>query len=176
MIGDKWLHSLWSTSRVQYAGYLYRSFSMSDCPTPIPDRDHTADDEDVFARIIATSGLGRPSQGETLQDETVDHVVHVRKKRRHTGFIPLPNYLLVTLKPLPGYAWVVFLVLWRKSLLEQSLTVSATSALLRQFGITRMQKARALEALSQLGLLTLTRRGRKNPLVTLDVDTPPWRH
>ena len=64
---------------------------MFDCPPPMSDRDPTADDEDVFTRIIAMSGLGRSSQGETLQDETVEHVVHVRKQKRHAGFIPLPN-------------------------------------------------------------------------------------
>jgi hypothetical protein len=139
------------------------------------DKEISEKQENVFNRIIAANFTANSvSSPPSTSEDSSRGLPHRQGPRR--GFFLFPELLACLLKPQPGYVWVVFLVLWRKSMMKRSLTVSLTSTGLMHFGVTRMQKARALAALTRTGLLSVTRQGRKNPLVTLEVETPPWKH
>jgi hypothetical protein len=88
--------------------------------------------------------------------------------RLNRAFIPpLPWRIVCRLARLSGKAWVIYLVLWRLSRMYRTRTLEVTSMNLRALGVSRHQKARGLQALAAAGLLTVDRRARKNPQVTL---------
>jgi hypothetical protein len=72
---------------------------------------------------------------------------------------------------LPGKALAVWMVLWFLAKVKRATTFVLTQAALNQHGITRWEKYAALEALEAAGLISVCRRGRKSPEVTL-LDTP----
>jgi hypothetical protein len=88
--------------------------------------------------------------------------------RLNRAFIPpLPWRLLCLLAGLPGKALVIYLALWRLSRMYKTRTLDVTSTSLRGLGVSRMQKARGLQVLATAGLLTVDRRPKKNPQVTI---------
>ena len=87
------------------------------------------------------------------------------KKRR---FLPaLSEPLFDKLVSLPGKSWAVYLIVLQRSRMERTNPVALTTSRLKQSGISRMDKLRALAALEKSGLISVERRPRKNPLVTL---------
>jgi hypothetical protein len=72
---------------------------------------------------------------------------------------------------LPGKALAVGMVLWYLARRSRSSTVVLTQAALTQHGISRWEKYAALNALESTGLVTVRRRGKKNPEVTV-LDPP----
>ena len=60
------------------------------------------------------------------------------------------------------------LILYR-SWQQQTPTVVVSNTMLRQYGISRETKRRALEQLEAAGLITVEWRATKNPIVTVDV-------
>jgi DNA-binding transcriptional ArsR family regulator len=82
-------------------------------------------------------------------------------------FIKLPWRLFSVLAPLPGKALAVYMVAWRKGLMERSSVVTLTSTSLRLCGITRSEKVQALACLEEAGLITVTRQQGKNPQITV---------
>lgn len=88
--------------------------------------------------------------------------------RRERQFMPaLPERVFCQVAALPGKALAVYLVVTLRSRLERSQTVTLTSAFLARFGLSRREKARALQQLEDAGLITVERRPRRNPVVTL---------
>jgi hypothetical protein len=77
---------------------------------------------------------------------------------------------------LAGKALGVFLILWRESVLQQSLTVRLTTTEVCSWGISHDQKLRALFTLQEAGLVVVQSEVGKNPLVTLQVCVPPWTY
>jgi hypothetical protein len=77
---------------------------------------------------------------------------------------------------LAGKALGVFLILWRESVMQQSLTVRLTTIEVRSWGISHDQKLRALSTLQDAGLVVVQSQTGKNPLVTLQVRVPPWTY
>jgi hypothetical protein len=88
-----------------------------------------------------------------------------RKAGRFIPPLPLPWYLRACC--LPGKAPVVAAALWYLRRVRKSNPVRLTGAALREFGVTRQAKYRALPALEAAGLISVRRRGRKNPEVTI---------
>jgi hypothetical protein len=121
--------------------------------------------EDPFAVFFSlhlqqnTPAFGvRTSGVETAQDTTPGK----------PPFIPaFPLHWLTRLAPLPGKTLAVYLVLYFRSRVERSRTVTLTTATLEAFGISRREKQLALQRLEQTGLITVERRPRRNPRVTL---------
>jgi hypothetical protein len=72
---------------------------------------------------------------------------------------------------LPGKALAVGLVLWRLAKVRKTKTVLLTNAALAQHGLNRWEKYDALAALEGAGLITVGRRGTRNPEVTI-LDPP----
>jgi hypothetical protein len=70
----------------------------------------------------------------------------------------------------PGKALAVFLVVWRLARVKKSKTFVLTQAALTQLGISRWEKYDALESLEKAGLISVHRRPKKNPEITLLVD------
>jgi hypothetical protein len=88
--------------------------------------------------------------------------------RRRGQYVPaVPMELFDRACVLPGKALAVYLLLWRQSRVEKRATVVLTSAGLAQHGISRHAKETALSRLEQAGLVSVRRRGRRNPEVTL---------
>jgi hypothetical protein len=73
---------------------------------------------------------------------------------------------------LSGKAPVLASVLWYLYRLKKSKSFVLAQARLDGFGITRQAKYRALEALEAAGLISVQRRPKKSPLVTI-LDRPP---
>jgi hypothetical protein len=72
---------------------------------------------------------------------------------------------------LPGKALAVGLILWRLSRMRGSKTVKLTQAALKQHGLARWAKYGGLRALEAAGLVSVCRRGKRRPEVTL-LDKP----
>jgi hypothetical protein len=90
------------------------------------------------------------------------------RARRRRLFIPaIPLDLFDRACVLPRKSLAIFLLLWRKSKMERSDTVVLTTAGLAAHGITRREKATALRHLERAGLVTVRRRRRNNPEVTV---------
>jgi hypothetical protein len=90
---------------------------------------------------------------------------HERRDRQYLPKLSVSRFR--TLARLPGKALAVYLVLALKSRQARSKTVPLSTTTLHRFGLTRNDKARALPHLEAAGLLTVERRPRKNPVVTL---------
>jgi hypothetical protein len=92
-----------------------------------------------------------------------------------TSYIPhIPKDIILPVVPLSGKALMVYLVLWRQSVMQRSLTVRLTTTEIRHWGVTHDQKTRALSALANAGLVVVEPQAGRNPLVTLRVDVYPW--
>jgi hypothetical protein len=90
------------------------------------------------------------------------------RRRQAQRFIPaMPLSWFQRACRLPGKAPLVAVLLWYRSRLERSATVTLSQAFLGQFGVSRQAKYRALESLEAAGLVALRRRSHKNPEVTL---------
>lgn len=67
-----------------------------------------------------------------------------------------------------GRALATTYALWYKRGLEGTdEDLNLTNATLKRFGVDRTAKSRALKELEQVGLIRVTYRSRKNPLVTI---------
>ncbi len=80
---------------------------------------------------------------------------------------PIPWAWLVEACNLPGQCAQLALALWFLSGARKSRTVSLSSQITAELGISRNAKRRALEWLEGAGLVSVERRTRKAPLVTL---------
>jgi hypothetical protein len=117
---------------------------------------------DVFARL-RTDLEGIPVETPSLRARL--------DKEYYTG---LSGRLFASLAQLPGKAWVVYMVLRRRSRLDITPTVPLSTVALSRFGITRRQKEYALASLEAAHLITVDRTHGKNPRVTLRAEDLPW--
>jgi hypothetical protein len=91
-----------------------------------------------------------------------------RDRRRCNLFIPaIPLKWFDRACCLPGKALAVGLILWRLVKMRKSDTVPLTTTTLKQHGLGRWAKYKALESLENAGLVSVRRRIKKNPEVTL---------
>ena len=91
-----------------------------------------------------------------------------RDRRRRTHFIPpVPLGWFDRACVLPGKALAVGLILWRLATMRHTDTVTLTQAALKQHGLGRWVKYDALRSLERAGLVSVRRRDRKSPEVTL---------
>ena len=110
-------------------------------------------------------------------DEGVPVILPSVAARRARRFIPaLPEALLLALARLPGKALVVYLIVWQRSHLTRSATVTCSSSLGALYGLTWRQMTLALTALAQHGFIAILRRRGKSPLVTLQEGVFEPRH
>ena len=90
------------------------------------------------------------------------------RARKDRQFMPaLSERVFCQVAALPGKALALYLVITLRSRLERSQTVTLTSAFVARFGLSRKEKAGALQQLENAGLITVERRPRRNPVVTL---------
>jgi hypothetical protein len=125
---------------------------------------------------ISNESQGSPS----FYDPSIGSLVHrvdLRENTSKRSFIPvIPKQIVSVVNALAGKALGVFLVLWRESVMQRSLTVRLTTAEVRSWGISPDQKLRALSTLQDAGLVVVQSETGKNPLVTLQVRVPPWTY
>ena len=115
-------------------------------------------DSTDFATLLSQSGAGSLQELDT----------QVVQKKRQQLFLPaLPDRFFCTLVRLPRKSLAVYMVLLFRSRLEQCATVTLSTSTLRHFGITRKEKYTALRHLEAADVITVDRRVRKNPSVTL---------
>src|SRR5437870_3990955 len=106
------------------------------------------------------STAGEPP-GQKVELETM-------RRKRHGRFIPpMPLDWFERVSRLPGKAPVVATLLWYRSKREGSATVTLTQVFLNTFGISRQARYRALQSLEAAGLISVQRRPRKSPVVTV---------
>jgi hypothetical protein len=95
-------------------------------------------------------------------------VESARDRKKATHFIPpVPLGWFDRACVLPGKALAVGLILWRLAKMQHTDTVTLTQAALKQHGLGRWVKYDALRSLERAGLVSVRRRDRKSPEVTL---------
>jgi hypothetical protein len=87
------------------------------------------------------------------------------KGRFLKGPVPLP--WLQSAAKLPGKAFQVGAALWYRAGMECKSTITLTNILLGEFGVNRYAKRRALQQLERAGLISVSRKRGRNPLVTI---------
>jgi hypothetical protein len=92
-------------------------------------------------------------------------------RRRHERFYQIQESQFQRACRLPGKSLAVYMILLRRSLHQKQRTLKLSTSLLREFGISRDQKAVALGHLERAGLIRVLSQRRKNPVVTL-LDVP----
>ena len=87
---------------------------------------------------------------------------------------PVPWPWIVAAAALPGKALIVGLCLWRLAGALKSRTVTLGNVDLKQFGVDRAAKSRALAALEAAGLIQVAHERSRFPTVTLPVSAGSW--
>ena len=101
--------------------------------------------------------------------------LNVMRERRERRFIPpMPYQWFLRACRLPGKAAILAAVLWYLHKLRRENPVRLTQVTLNDFGVSRQAKYRGLRHLEQAGLITVNRRNRKNPEVTLVPTSNGW--
>jgi hypothetical protein len=89
-------------------------------------------------------------------------------KHKKPQFAKVPLHLAgLAAKATGGKSFLVWILILHRSLRQQNRTIALPNALLRQYGIDRRTKYRALKRLAAVGLIEVEWRTRKNPVVTL---------
>jgi hypothetical protein len=98
----------------------------------------------------------------------------VRRRRAGRFIPPIPLGWYQRACQLPGKAPVLASALWYLHRLKRSKSFVVAHSQLNGFGLTRQAKYRALESLEAAGLISVERRPKKSPVVTiLDLPDPP---
>lgn len=86
---------------------------------------------------------------------------------------PIPLAWLTVASKLNGKApLAVALAIWFEAGRSRCKEVTLATAILNRFGVNRKAKYRALEALDKAGLISVNRKPRRNPVITIkDKDT-----
>lgn len=117
---------------------------------------------------------------ELFYDPSIGAMVHKiscggKESLAEQSFIPpIPLSLVLALTTLPGKALGVFLIVWRTSVMQRSLTVKLTTTEVQQWGLSRHQKRRALRTLQAAGWIRVQGDHAHNPIVTLCLHVSPW--
>ena len=90
---------------------------------------------------------------------------HRKQQQFLKGPVPLP--WLIKASQCPGKTFVVAIVIWFRSGLSKSSQINLTSTVLKQFGVDRSAKSRALKCLEAVELITVERKPGKNPVITI---------
>ena len=80
---------------------------------------------------------------------------------------PIPLEWLIRASVLPGKAIHVALAIWFLTGVKKVNTVPLSNKLLREFGVDRFSKSRALKRLSDVGLVAVSQRKGCSPEVTV---------
>jgi hypothetical protein len=91
----------------------------------------------------------------------------VRRKRAGRFIPPIPLAWYQRACQLPGKASVMASVLWYLCRIKKSKTFVLAQSRLNEFGLTRQAKYRALDSLEAAGLISVERRPKKSPIVTI---------
>jgi hypothetical protein len=130
-------------------------------------------DRDVFAALIDAS---RTAFGETFweadarpssSEPTRSRAARDRRVARRPPFLFIPWVSVERVGRLRGKALLLYVMVWRQGLLEQTRTVTLTSTACLRCGVSRHQKASALAELEAHGFITVERHHGSNPVVTL---------
>jgi len=92
----------------------------------------------------------------------------VPTKRAKPQFAKVPLHLAGLAANATGEkGWLVWVLLLHRSWRQQTRTIVLPNGLLRQYGIGRKTKYRALKRLAAVGLIEVECRANKNPIVTV---------
>ena len=80
---------------------------------------------------------------------------------------PIPLKWLAAASKLSGKAFQIGIALWYLKGLKKTHEVKLTNVVLAEFGVKKDAKRRGLEALEEVGLVSIKRRKNKNPIVTI---------
>lgn len=120
-----------------------------------------------FTSLVVTDGDGQRDNGGPIAVAEVAvplPCIVGREARQYIPTVPIPLFRKVCQL---GSAGFVFLLIWWRAKMAKSNTVSASTALLQEFGFSRKVKCRALAVLEEAGLIQVGRQNGKNPQVTL---------
>lgn len=111
------------------------------------------------------TGVPAPSAHEP--GEVKVPLTSVKARRRGRFVPPMPLDWFQKACRLKGKAPIVAAALWYRSRLARSVSVALGQAALAGFGVSRQAKYRALGELERAGLVSVDRRSRKSPEVTV---------
>jgi hypothetical protein len=105
--------------------------------------------------------------GQANQQQVAEKKVSTNKKQGQFLKGPVPLPWLIKASQCSGKTFVVAIVIWFRSGLSKSNQVNLTSKVLKQFGIDRSAKSRAIHHLEDAELITVERKSGKNPVITI---------
>jgi hypothetical protein len=85
---------------------------------------------------------------------------------------PIPLNWLTACSDMSGKTIMAALAIWFQSGMHGRHNFKLTTSGLQRFGVDRKAKDRALAALEEAGLITVTRQRGRNPLITLVTKQP----
>jgi hypothetical protein len=111
--------------------------------------------------------LRAPPDLVALQKKVEPPATPTRKAKQAGRFVMLPFEALPIFNALTGPQALVWVRLHYLAWFNKSRTVLLPNSALTDWGVTRKQKYAALRKLEQLGVVTVERRTRKSPRITL---------
>ncbi len=145
-------------------------------PGSLPPRRHRASAKVPSRRC--EPGASYYKSSIQFQESSVDDIAAVEvetgalreAKRRYTGrFLkgPVPMRDIAAASRLPGKALAVFLAVRHRADLTRSAAVKLPTSLMRELGVSKDAKARALHQLEAAGLVTVERKRGRSPVITI---------
>src|SRR5262245_34918402 len=133
-----------------------------------PDHPRPAvpDGGEIEARPFDPESLRLVPDSQPVAERKVE-LAAVRRRRAGRCVAPMPLEWFRLACRLPGKAAALAVVIWHLARLRKSDTLILTQTSLDEFGISRQAKYRALRSLESAGLITVQRRDKKNPQVTV---------
>src|SRR5215204_2077379 len=116
-------------------------------------------------RSLSVSGASKEITSEVEVHTSVSRARARGIARFLKGPIPLQD--IARAACLPGKALAVYLAIHHRCDLKGHSAISLPAGLLRQFGVNRNAKARALQQLEQAGLVQVERKGRSAARISL---------
>ncbi len=109
----------------------------------------------------------KPISSGSINHSNPEKKVSTNRKQHQFLKGPIPLPWLIIAEQLPGKTYVVALAIWFRAGLCKSMTLTLPSVTLKQFGIDRSAKKRALNHLESVSLITVVRTNGKNPTITI---------
>jgi len=150
--------------------HLHDTNRRTSATPPSHPRDTGSSNYKSYSLISYYRSHPRDPLGEMTGEVEVATRVSRARPRPTVPFLkgPIPLAPLAVAARLPGKALALYVALQHRCDLEGKSTVTLPAALLRDFGVGRDTKARALRTLEDAGLIRVKRTTGRTARITLD--------
>src|SRR4051812_10771149 len=141
--------------------------------TPPPRLRDTGSSYNISSSTTSSSTYAPVDASQEIKEFEVETEASRRRSKPKGRFLkgPIPLHVITTAAQLPGKALALYLAVQHRRDLGGRSTVTVPAALLREFGISRDAKARALRYLEEAGLVRVKRQVGGTAQITLTTRT-----